>query len=546
MRGVAAGANLEVGVLSALLDLDPAPVRDAVESARASGLLLGGGRLIPLIRAALLNAQSLDGTRDLQVRLLEIHAGRGHDVIPVARVLARSGIRNERAAALLAAAGDARLHLEPAPAAGLYADAVLAGAAEGDLAVRRAEAALSTGEFDQALRFADPVIAGDNSADVERAINVVAAVMAHRGQYGRAADLYRWLGSDRIGVTAPMACLAFIAIGELTAARTILEESTVRRSPTMLAGAMASIIEGLQSSLTGSSTSALSALNRAAAWFETFGSGSALLDSPAALTALVAIHVGEFDLAESVLRRTVDRQGDGSVSRTRHLLLLGLIAMLRGQHAEARLLLARAVPAGTRIEPRDGIFAAAIEVGLARRSGDQTVLSRTWNAAREAILLQPIDLFGLLPLGEFLVAAAVLGESRQLDTQLAQASDLLDRLGNPEVWSTPLQWSALQAAVVAQSTDDIATASSALGQVCPHNGYGRALASAARAWLDLSTGVVHPDEVQAAAAGLRGYGLGFEAALLLSEAATRSVDRRATTTLLHLARSSRGGPESVL
>ncbi len=215
LLGIAAGANLEIGVLSALLDLDPVPVREAVESARASGLLLSGGRLIPLIRAALLTAQSLDGTRDLQVRLLEIHAGHGHDALPVARVLARSGIRHQRAAALLVAAGDARLHLEPAAAAALYADAVSAGAAEADLAVRRAEAALSIGEFDEALRFADPVIAGDNCADVERAINVAAAVMAHRGQYGRAADLYRWLGSDRIGGTAPMACLAFVAIGEL-------------------------------------------------------------------------------------------------------------------------------------------------------------------------------------------------------------------------------------------------------------------------------------------------------------------------------------------
>jgi DNA-binding CsgD family transcriptional regulator len=51
--------------------------------------------------------------------------------------------------------------------------------------------------------------------------------------------------------------------------------------------------------------------------------------------------------------------------------------------------------------------------------------------------------------------------------------------------------------------------------------------------------------VQDAAAGLRGYGLGFEATLLLSEAATRSVDRRARTALLHLARNTRGGPESA-
>lgn len=543
LRGIAAGAKIEIGVLSELLELDPGQVRDTVETARASGLLLADGRLVPLFRAALRTAESVEGTRDLQVRLLEIHAGRGHDVLPVAQVLARSGIRNQRAAALLAAAGDAQLHMEPAIAAVLYADAVRAGASADDLAVRRAEAAFSIGRFDEALQLADPIIAGDGGVGVERAIDVVAAVMAHRGQCARAADLYRWLGPERIGAAASMAALAFIAVGELTEARTILDASKARYSPTMLAGAMASISEGLQSSLTGSSTSALSALNRAAAMFDSFGSGLALLDSPAALTGLVAIQVGEFDLAESALRRALSQQGAGSVSRSRHLLLLAWIAMVRGQDAEARGLVAEAVPAGSCTEPRDGIFAAAVGVGLARRSGDPTALSRTWHAAREAILLQPIDLFVLLPLGEFVVAAAVMGESRLLDTQLTYAWQLLDRLGNPEVWFSPLKWSALQAAAVSHSREGVAAASSVLEHVSLHNGYGRALAAAGRSWADVTNGLVDRDQVREAAAGLESFGLRYEAALLLSEAATRTGDRRATTSLLHLARNVRECPD---
>jgi len=223
--------------------------------------------------------------------------------------------------------------------------------------------------------------------------------------------------------------------------------------------------------------------------------------------------------------------------------------MLRGEDAQARALLAQAVPPGHSAEPRDGTFAAALEVGLARRTGDPAVLTSTWHAAREAILLQPIDLFVLLPLGEFVVAAAVMGESRLLDTQLSQAWSLLDRLGNPEVWSSPLHWCALQAAAVSQSTAGVATALGLLDRDSPlssysPNGYSRALARAARSWSAVISGVVDADEVQDAAAGLQGFGLRFEAAMLLSEAATRSGDRRISGSMLHQARTIRDGNDS--
>jgi DNA-binding CsgD family transcriptional regulator len=190
-----------------------------------------------------------------------------------------------------------------------------------------------------------------------------------------------------------------------------------------------------------------------------------------------------------------------------------------------------------------------LEVGLARRTGDPAVLARTWHAAREAILLQPIDLFVLLPLGEFVVAAAVVDESRLLDNQLSQAWSLLERLGNPEVWSIPLHWSALQAAAVSQSAAGVATALRSLDRDSPHggyspNGYSRALACAARSWSAVMSGVVDADDIQDAAAGLQRFGLSFEAAVLLSEAAGCTGDRRVTASLLHLARTVRGCPDA--
>ena len=559
---VAAGAQVETGVLAALLELEPAAVRVTLEQARAGGWLLRDGRLIPLFCAALLSGEPVERTREIQLALLDIHADRGHDVVPIALALARRGIRNETAARTLVSAGDAKLATEPATAVMLYSEAVRAGTAAGDVAVRRAEGALAIGQLDAALRLADPVLAdaavvdpavvdqsvvdqsvAGGDSDLARAIAVVATVMAHRGQLGRAAELYGWLGPERVGAAAPMAALALLATGEPQKALAFVQAPSVRQSPTMLAGAMALIVDGVQASLTDCSTSALSALSRATSLLESVGCGSLLLDSPAALTGLVAINVGEFDLAESVLRRAVRNELCGPLARPRHLLLLAWIAMLTGRYSAARALIAQATPAGSVTESRDEIFATALAVGLARRSGDMTVLAPTWQAAREAIVRQPVDLFVLLPLGEFAVAAAHVGESHLLDTHLKQAWSVLGRLGDPVLWSSSLQWACFQAEVVSQAVDDIDSRVQALGRAAPDNGYGRALAAAAQVWQDVVGGVAVTQAVHAAAAGLSSFGLGHDAAHLLGEASVRCGDRRAAGQFLHAARAIQGGAE---
>ncbi|MET0866211.1 MAG: helix-turn-helix transcriptional regulator, partial [Nakamurella sp.] len=549
LHAIAAGANVETGVLAELLGLDQLLVRESVERVRAGGFLLSDGRLIPLLRAALLSVEPVEATRDLQVRLLDIHAGLGHDVVPVARALAASGIRNQSAAAVLVAAADQRLAAEPAVAATLYTDAVRAGAASAELAVRRAEAAVCVGRFDEALQLADPVLADPDSPDLASAIDVIAVVMANRGQLGRAAELYRWLGPDRVGVAGPMAALAMLATGEPAEAGEFLAASAGRRCPTMVAGAMSLITEGVQLSLTDSYTSALSALSRATALMDSVARTPLLLESPAALTGLVALHVGEFELAESVLRRAIAAQVGGPISRPRHLLLLAWTAMLRGRHTEASGLLLEALPPGGTPESRDEILGAALEMGLARRAGDQVALARTWHAAREAILRQEIDLFVLLPLSEFVVAAAVMGDSHLLQTHVKQAWVLLTSLNEPDLWASPLRWGCVQAGAISHSVDDVQVLCRMLGDGSPHNGYGRVLDDAARCWSDILTDDVDADRARSAAKGLQGFGLSYEADRLLTEACAHCTDG-ATAELLRLARdggsaTAAAGPGAV-
>ena len=86
--------------------------------------------------------------------------------------------------------------------------------------------------------------------------------------------------------------------------------------------------------------------------------------------------------------------------------------MLRGRISCARDHLAGAQAGRAALEPRDDLFARALEVGLARRSSDVPALVRAWERAREAVLRYPIDLFTLLPLGELMIAAARLHDVR--------------------------------------------------------------------------------------------------------------------------------------
>ena len=78
--------------------------------------------------------------------------------------------------------------------------------------------------------------------------------------------------------------------------------------------------------------------------------------------------------------------------------------------------------------------------GTVRFDGeDLAALVPAWARAREALVRHPVDLWTLLPLGEVLVGAALLGEADRLAGPLAEAEDLLDRLGRPALWAAPLE-----------------------------------------------------------------------------------------------------------
>jgi DNA-binding CsgD family transcriptional regulator len=551
-----AGMGLHVELLGALLERDPCGVAELAAAARATGLVDQSGALLPVAERAVGTLTPAERRVDVRRRLAELRRERGGPVLPLARSLVGTGLAGAGVATMFEAAAAEALPDQPAMAARLYAAAVEAGRPLPAVGARWARAAALAGDLDLALRVADQVIAAPDSPDGARSADrrggalVAATALAHRGQLGRSAELLRWAG----GPSGVLAAIGLIGTGQLADGQPLLDAPPADAPPTLLAGAAPLMARGVYESVVGSATGALSTLVRACALLEPAGRAVLLPDSPAALTALVGLHCGELRIAGSVLSRATGAGVGGELMSARHRLLLAWIAMVRGDAAAATETLATVTGTATRLEPRDWLFAVGLEVGLARRGSDLATLRRAWTHASEAMLCHPVDLFTLLPLGEFAIAAARLGDQDRLAPHQAQAHELLRQLGDPPLWAAMLHWSGLHAAITAAQPAGAAAAQrssaqrqaqadehvAALARFAAHSPFCTALASAAQSWLAVLAGRVDPTTVEAAARGLHDAGLAWDGARLAGQAAIRTADRKAMVALLECARLLQG------
>ena len=512
-------------------------------AARASGLLADDGSLLPISRAALAALIPAERRVAVRQRLAELQLAAGGPVLPLAGGLLGTGVVGARAAAVFHAAAREAAADQPELAARLFHAAAAAGTPVTAVGAGWAHAAALSGDLDTALRLADQVMAlarpasadgcsGDecysthsHSRAASAAASVAAAALAHRGQLGRSAELYRWVGT---GPAAAFATVGLIGSGRAADADGLTGPAD-DGPPTMLAGAASLLAQGLRESVNGSNAEALATLVRAATLLEPTGSAEPLPDTPAAVAAIVAVHSGELAVAESVLDRAVTCGMGGALMAARHRLLQAWVRMVRGNGVPLP-------PA--RLEPRDALFAAALQVGLARRNSDLPALGQAWRYACDAMMRHPVDLFTLLPLGEFVIAAARLGDQARVRAHLSQAGSLLAALGNPPLWSMQLHWSELHAAIIAEQP---ALAEEHAAALATGTGpFGEVLATAARCWLDVVAGRVDVEQVEAAARGLHDTGLCWDGARLAGQAAIRTADRKAMVHLLDCARLLQG------
>ncbi|MCG8924173.1 helix-turn-helix transcriptional regulator [Lentzea sp. CC55] len=523
-----AGAAQRLDLLSALLDKDFDEVSDIIEAARATGVLAEDGTLLPLAHRAVGALARAERRIAVRQKLAQLQMDRGGPVLELVRPLLDTGIGGP----VFAAAAREALSSDPALAARLFHASTGGGTPSSETAASWATASAMAGDLDAALRLADQVISSSDTPQRRTAAEVAAVALAHRGQLARSTELFRWAAT-------PYAA-AFAGIGSIGTGH--LFEETPPQPPTMLGGAASLMLQGVRQSVTGAETAALSTLVRASSMLEPAGGAVLLPDSPAALAALVAVHCGEPNMAESVLDRAVETGTGGVLMSVRHRLLRAWLQMLRGNLAVARETLMSVRGA---FEPRDWIFAVALEVGVARRNSDLATLRRTWEQACEAVLRHPVDLFSLLPLGEFAAAAARLRDQERLAPHLAQASALLKSLGNPPLWAAQFHWSLLHSAIIDENTAVAEEHAAVLGEFRERSRYCSILSAAAECWLDVVAGKVDPDRVEAAARSLHAVGLWWDASRLAGQAAIRTSDRQAMVRLLDCARLLQGRPVSA-
>ena len=583
LLAVEAGAGLSYDLIAALLGQDAERVAALVDAGRATGLLAADGTLVPLARQAVAALLPIAQRVDVRRRLAASQLARGGPVLPLVRPLLKAtGETGGGPAAALApgatgaelgpvyeAAGEEALGDDPALAAQLFAAAAGAGRTT---AARRALATALAGDLDQAARLADQALAAGTPEQRSEAAYVAAVVLTHRGQPDQAVALYHW---SRHGAAPGFGAIGLIATGRPAEARQGLgalpgggpavpgraAEGPLGgpdgppEPPTSLSATASLMARGVHESVTAAPTVALSTLVQAAGLIEPAGPGVLLADSPAALGVMVAVQAAELDTADMLLARAFRSGTGGALLAPRHRLLQAWVLMLRGRPmaAEQQALAAERTQAAQAAEHaraagrpvdrhaarhgRDALLGAALRTGLARRNSDLVALRATWPDACQALLGQPVDLFALLPLAELTVAAARLGEQHRVADHLAQADRLLEALGDPPLWSTPLRWSRLHAAILADDRAAVEHHVAALGRHREFSPYTGAIAAAATAWLDVLSGRIDPEAVAGAARRLGALGLTWDATRLAGQAAIRTPDRKAMTVLLDCARS---------
>jgi DNA-binding CsgD family transcriptional regulator len=526
-----------------------------VARAEASGLLQPGGTVASAVQKAVLTATPTPRVQALQRELVGCYAAEDRPLGELARELARSGLADQRVAAELEKAGDRALEHHPALAGQLYDEALLAGADEMATAARRAQSAWATGDLDSAGRIIDTLLICPDPPDLQRGADVSAAVWAQRGMLARSADVYSWLGPERVGPSGPAAAVALIGHGNRAGAEAMFPAGSAPSSPTFLAVAQAQTATGLMESLSAEPHRGLPLLIHASDTLNASGAALPMPDVPGALAALVALHSGEPHLAEAIAQTAAAAGQGGDAVKPRLFLLQAWAAMQQNNPDEARLAINEASKTNHwPLVPRDEFLGVALEVGLARRSGEVNGLILAWERAREAMLHTTVDLYNLLPWGELMIAAARLRETRRISHYLEEAWKLLRDLDNPPLWSIPLHWAAVQAALLSESPADVAPHAAALVRAGDNSHFASQLASAGKAWVSVLAGSFRAADVEAAARGLNAVGMPWEGARLAGHAAARADERQDMLRLLSCARdlhpqgnspgaSSEGQPE---
>jgi DNA-binding CsgD family transcriptional regulator len=510
---------------------------DVIAQGYAEGLLTRNGQPVPLVRSAVRATIPVGRLIDLSASMAD----------GLARSVAEGdagyrdwigGIHDRGIGAALVEHADRVLDRDPRRALDLYDGARECGEDPLVIAGRRAQAAWASGDADLAGSILDEVPLGTAPVDGDRIADTSAAIWALRGMMRMSDAVYRSMAPTG-AESHTRAMIAGLGIG-MSAPPS--EATPSVGLPSTLGVAMDLLGRGLRATVTpGRAESAVADLVRASEMYTSSATSAPIPELPAVIAAIVAMNVGDLDIAHTIIEDAIRGEQGGEWARTRLLLWRAWIAVQRSRPGEAREALTQAMDAASARSARDNVLAQAVRVAIARRYEDAAALEATWSEARDSLLHIEADLFLLLPLAELVTSAARVGDTARLQPHFARALEIVARLKSPPIWSAHLNWAGIQRGILLSQPDELKPHARALVASSPHSPIAAVMAQAGRVWTTTLAGSVDADAVEAAAHGLASAGLGWDGARLAGHGASRATDRKVSARLLSCARELHPG-----
>lgn len=518
--------------------LEDAESRDRlVEELDQQALLGPDGEVLPFVPGTVRHGISPHRLGRMSLTFLSRVRDPGPHAATIADLVA-GGVRCRDLADLATTLGDTAVEGSPSDALRWYERAESAGASALDLAGRRAVAQIHLGDLEAAARSSDLVLDRDGAPDAEVGRAVRAALVSHvgRGLISQARQLALWSGRTPAApatIDTLTVCRAAGDPGPDDEASPTVQEG----APTLERRAHDTALQGIRGSLTEAPSEAVAELVQAARVLPPDAPGDAPFPIPL-LAGWAALHNGDPGTAEDLAR---SRTGQPAPQEVERLVLLGWSRLWQGDPVGAD---GAAEAASALLDPsqtRNRLLLGGLRAGTARRTGDQGAMLAAWRDSRACLGQVEPDLFLTVPLGELVLAAARIRESEVIEPLLLEAERLLERLDSPPLWSTPLHWACVQAAILTDRPSAAQPHARALVRAATAHPFAGVLATAGRVWIHVLGRNVDADEVRSAAAALAEVGQAFDGGRLAAHAAARCEDRRQGIDLLELARSLRGG-----
>ncbi|MEV8025803.1 LuxR C-terminal-related transcriptional regulator [Microbacterium sp. NPDC080220] len=515
-------------------DLPPTIDGTATESlarGHAEGLLLRGGRPVPIVRTTVARMTPVAELIDLL------------DTAPLSPLdpeIATSlgGHLDPRLALALRGQADEAAGYDPLRATELYDAALAAGDDAPLIAIRKARMAWHRGDVDEAASLVDAIVREATGDEGDEALRILGSAWSARGLLRASAATYHAQPTTDFVLRAQGALSAF-GTGDAGPMHDTLGivDSGVSGIPTTLHVAYVKLLRGLAASLAAATGTAFNELIRASATYGDSNEHGPVPELPAVIAAIGAINIGELDTAGNLLADALMEEHGGPWARSRLLLWAAWVAVHRQHPEESAARLADVDASALPLSSREVLVRDSVMLAHVRRYGSLDELRALWERVRDDVRHVEPDLYLLHPLREFIETAPLFDDSERVLPAIEALTDILRGLGDPSMWSTPFHWSTYHRALLARDAHGQAHAARALSAAARGSRLAATLSAAVGEWSRSRVDDGDIDRIEQIASRLAEVGLAWEGARLAISLSERSRDRRAGTRLATFARA---------